>query len=189
MKYAEWLKNSKLTSTAGNAKKWDSLYNSGKRFGAPAPAAPTPPPAPAAPAFDPKGPLDAEGTQGKNDLDTQNSLNRTRITTNYTSDKADLDAQVPLMKQNWNRNLESNDRNAAARGMMNSGIRTRMRDDSTADFTEGMNAWKRNDARLSNQQQQDLNQSNADYQQGLTNNSINSAARRWDKWREQYGGL
>lgn len=72
---------------------------------------------------------------------------------------------------------------------MNSGIRTRMRDDSTADFTEGMNAWKRNDARLSNQQQQDLNQSNADYQQGLTNNSINSAARRWDKWREQYGGL
>lgn len=196
MSYQQFLKGRQSTSAL--AKLWDAKYNGGQRFG---PAAqrraagdarvsdnssgyPTPKPPP--PEFDPSV-LDQQGESERTNLDFQNRQRMSGIDTDYAQQKAEIDAQRPLLEYDRNQGYEQADSNAAARGVFNSGIRSENRGRVFRDFSNNSQALDRRDTALTNWRQREQDTQNADYQDRLLGIRSGAAQRRYQRWVDEQG--
>lgn len=182
--YNNFLKGRKSTSAL--AHEWDSTYNNNARFGpktgtttTSTAATPTTP----APTFDPNV-LDTQGESERNDLDTAHRGRLSNIDTNYNTDKAELDAQQPLIERTRDEGYEAADNNAASRGLFRSGIRDVNRGKVFRNFSDSTQALARRYLQLGNNRQQNLDTENANYQQSRTGISTNAYQRRYNKWTQ-----
>lgn len=185
--YKQYLQRTGKPSTAAAAREWDRLHNDNKRFGPkPAPTATgtTPPPN-----FNFDGPLDEQGERERTDLDFSYRSGQSAIDTDYNAGEAELKAREPLLEQGRNEGLRSTDNNAAARGLLRSGIRDTNRGRVFSEFTRGNEAIARDRTNLANRRKSDSDRLNADYAQNTTNIRTGAVGRRWQRFREENGGL
>lgn len=196
MTYAAYLKKTGKPSSEATARMWDRLYNNNQRFNpSPAPTAtgaqPPAPPAPPAPppAFNFDGPLDEQGERERTDLDFSNRAGQSRINTDYEAQTKELDAEEPKLAYNRDEGLKDTDANAAGRGLIRSGIRDTNRGKVLRDFLLGSEGLARQRTSLANRRQADLDQLNADYQQNTTNIRTGAIGRRYQRWRDENGGI
>ena len=187
MTYRQYLKKTGKKPTEAAARAWDRLYNGGKRF--------NPPPAPSAtgavapPEFDFNGPLDQTGEADRTNLDFDSKRRQSSIDTAYNAGKAELDARGVDLTHNRNEGFRSADSNAAARGILRSGIQETNRGNVLRNYLTGQQGITRARTNLTNQRQADMDQTNADYQQGMTNIRTGAIGRRYQRWRDENGGL
>lgn len=183
LSYKAWLQKTGKKPTAAAAREWDRMYNGGKRF------SPKPQPETTMPTFDFNGPLDEQGEADRTTLDFRNKGQQSAIDTDYNSGIAELDAQEKLLGQDRDRGILGVDRNAAARGVVRSGIRETNRGDVLANYLTGAQGIARSRTNLANRRQGDMDRLNADYQQDMNNIRTGSIGRRWQRWRDEQGGL
>lgn len=195
-------------STTELAQEWDRRFNGGQRFGgAPARRTQTPtlnpeiptvdntrseayadPAPPKPPDFDPSI-LDAEGERQRTDLDARNRQAESDINTDYEVGKGRLEAKRPLLEHDRNQGYEGVDSGASARGVFNSGIRTKDRGEVFRNYSQGVQQLESDLQDNQTRRDRALTEQRGNYADQSTRVRTDAAERRLSEYRRQYGGL
>jgi hypothetical protein len=167
------------TSNANRAAAW-------RRSQTPAAAVPKPPATPAPPpaSFTP-GALDEGGARNKGQLDFNYQTGQRGANLDYDQQMAEINAARPQLDKARDKGYQSADRNAASRGIFNSGVRSLNRTEVGADYDEAQRALSRQALNVANRRQLNTDTLTGQYNIDTTNNAVDSNVRQKNTWEEQ----
>ena len=149
------------------------------------------PPAPETPTYKPRqfdpSILDQQGESERTNLDLAHRLRVSGLNSSLDQQRRRLEAQRPGINLARDRGYQSTDSNAAARGVMRSGIRDEGRGRVFADYSARVSGLANSDDELTRNHQGALNREVADYNDRLLAVRANAASRRWAQFLQEMG--